>query len=88
MQELTLLCSDPFFCAEIENAAQQFAFLRSNCEGYVGIEFSAQRLKTLRRNLSWTPKTGQGPKVENRCLKEKRWDSGSSSRRGSRRRSR
>src|SRR6266446_4808495 len=23
------------------------------------------------RGVSWTPKTGQGPKVENRCLKEK-----------------
>src|SRR5262249_26593193 len=40
------------------------------------------------RSLKWTPKTGQGPKVENRCLKEKTWDSGRNSRQDSKPRSR
>jgi hypothetical protein len=41
------------------------------------------------RHVSWTPKTGQGPKVENRCPKERAWeDSGGSSREHSRRSSR
>src|SRR5205085_10583208 len=42
--------------------------------------------ESLARDLSWTPKTGQGPKVENRCLKEKTWDSGNNTQRASRRR--
>ena len=37
--------------------------------------------------MRWTPKTGQGPKVENRCHKEKTWDSGNSTQPASRRRS-
>src|SRR5262245_26510742 len=35
--------------------------------------------RTKNRNVRWTPKTGQGPKVDFRCSKERAWhDSGSS----------
>src|SRR5467141_2078431 len=43
-------------------------------------------LKVIPSGLRWTPKTGQGPKVENRCLKEKTWDSGNSTQQASKRR--
>src|SRR5207248_4435146 len=49
---------------------------------------SRRKALSLRNEMSWTPKIGQGPKVENRCLKEKACKgSGSSTRQRSRQKS-
>src|SRR5207249_3548079 len=58
-------------------------------QGWVTYRTTQDRRLALSSDpLSWTPKTGQGPKVENRCLKEKTWkDSGSSTQRHSKQKS-